>query len=85
LKVRMLTLMPANFVPGEPAGVASADPDGDAAGDGSAETDAGGEVVGLADWHAVRTRIGMIAAATNRYRDTAGGPPLASSVHRPAY
>jgi len=35
--------------------------------------------------HAVTTRIGMIAAATNRNRDTAGSPPLASAADRPAY
>ena len=32
---------------------------------------------GLAELlHAVSTRIGMIAAAIKRYRDTAGSPPL---------
>ena len=67
--------MPLNLVPGEPAGVASADADAD--GDGSADAaDADGDADGVDALHAVRTRIGMIAAATKRYRDTAWGPPL---------
>jgi hypothetical protein len=79
LKVRMLTLMPLNYVPGEAATAeaeaAGADgwdvaggveaPGDDAVGDGLAEA-----------LHPDSTRIGMIAAATKRYRDTDGGPPL---------
>ena len=61
--------MPANLVPGEPAGVASADADGDVSAD-AAGADGDG-LVGVAGLQAVRTRIGMIAAATMRYRDTA--------------
>src|SRR4051812_24601892 len=79
----MLTLTPANFVPGEAAtalgateaaaevlgatlGATDALPvDGAADGDGLAELE-----------HAVRTRIGMIAAATVRNRDFTLGPPL---------
>jgi hypothetical protein len=65
----MLTLIPANLVPGEPAGDASADADGDASADGDAAGDDGDGLA--AGWQAVKTRIGMIAAATSRYRDTA--------------
>jgi hypothetical protein len=70
LNVRRLTLMPLNFVPCEAAGVASAEADaeGEVSTDGAADDGSG---VGLAALHAVRTRIGMIAAATKRYRDTA--------------
>src|SRR4051794_27205968 len=76
----MLTLMPLNFVPGE-AATAEADaagPEAEAAGAEAAGTDAAGDDDdGLAELlQAVRTRIGMIAAATSRYRDTAGSPPL---------
>jgi hypothetical protein len=68
----MLTLMPLNLVPGEPAGVASADADADADAGASADADAAGDDGdGLAcAWQAVSTRI-MIAAATKRNRDTA--------------
>ena len=71
--------MPANFVPGEPAGEASADADVTAAGVDAAGEDGDGLADGL---QAVRTRIGMIAAATMRYRDTACGPPL--DIRRPS-
>ena len=68
-----LTLIPLNFVPWDAAGVASAEADaeGEASADGEAD---GGTGVGLAVLHAVRTRIGMIAAATKRLRDTAVRP-----------
>src|SRR6266566_5228114 len=77
LKVRMLTLRPANFVPGE-AATAEADAAGaDAALDAAGADPAGDEGDGLAVLlQPVMARIGMIAAATSRYRDTAGSPPL---------
>jgi hypothetical protein len=70
LKVRRLTLTPLNLSPCDAAGVASAEAeaDADASVDGAADD---GTADGLAALHAVRTRIGMIAAATKRYRDTA--------------
>src|SRR4051794_25214363 len=76
----MLTLAPANFVPG--LATAAVDADGDAAGD-PAGTEAGGaDAVDLdgdglvAGEQADTTRMVLIAAATMRYRDTAGSPPL---------
>ncbi len=67
--------MPLNFVPCEAAGVASAEAEADGEASADGEDDAG-TGVGLAVLHAVRTRIGMIAAATKRLRDTAWDPPL---------
>ena len=67
--MRMLTLMPLNLVPGEPAGVASAEADAEA--DGSVDAGADdGDADGVDVLQAVRTRI-MVAAATKRNRDTA--------------
>jgi hypothetical protein len=75
----MLTLTPANFVPGEAAALGCVEAGWDAAVDGVTDAAAAAEADGeglTALLHAVRTRIGMIAAATSRYRDTAESPPL---------
>jgi hypothetical protein len=87
LNVRILTLTPANFVPGEAAAV-----DADAAAVDAAGVDAAGADAAGDDWdglaealQAVRTRIGMIAAATMRYRDTTDALLLTSGADRPAY
>jgi DNA-binding IclR family transcriptional regulator len=74
----MFTLIPANFVPGL---AAAADADGavDGATTDGAVVAAGADVDGdgVAELlQAVTTRIVLIAAATIRYRDTAGSPPL---------
>jgi hypothetical protein len=78
----MLTFTPANFVPGLAAAADEVAPGLEAAG-----TDAGADDGdGLAELvQAVMARIGMIAAATNRNRDTAEALLLTSSAHRPAY
>jgi hypothetical protein len=85
----MLTFTPANFVPGDAAtGGVEGEPAGaDAAGVDAAGVDAAGEDGdGLALLlQAVRTRIGMIAAATNRNRDTTDALLLTFSPNRPAY
>jgi hypothetical protein len=75
----MFTLTPANFVPGDAAALGSVDAGCDAAAEGGGTEAAAAEADGeglTALLHAVRTRIGMIAAATSRYRDTAESPPL---------
>jgi hypothetical protein len=72
----MLTLMPANFVPGEAAAAAEADAAGEAATEAAGLATAGADAlgadgVGVADeLQALKTRIGTIAAAIDRYRDT---------------
>jgi hypothetical protein len=76
----MFTLTPLNFVPGEAAAAADAEAPADAAAD-AAGADAAwlsGAALGLAalglgladELQALRMRMGMIAAATDRYRDT---------------
>ena len=74
-----MTLTPANFVPGDAAAAADADAaaEADAAGAeaawlaGAAALGLGALGLGLADeLQALRMRMGTIAAATDRYRDT---------------
>ena len=51
-------------------------------------TDAGadaGAADGVVPEQAVAMKIAVIAAATERYRDTTGDPPLACRPFRPAY
>jgi hypothetical protein len=74
----MFTFAPANFVPGDATAAWDGDAAGDPAGADATGTDAtGADGDGLvAGEQAVRTRIVLIAAATKRYRDTAGSPPL---------
>jgi len=73
LKVRMFTLMPANFVPFGPgaalSGAAAVSAGADAAG-GGAEASAAGDALGVDALHADSTRIIAIAGAIVRYRDT---------------
>jgi hypothetical protein len=77
LNVKRLTVTPVKSAAAADAEAAAV------AGASVAAWDGGDD--GAAVEHAVTTRIGMIAAATNRNRDTAGSPPLASAADRPAY
>jgi hypothetical protein len=83
----MLTFAPLNFVPGDAAAAAEAEAAGaDAGADAAGAVAAGDDGDGLAlELQPVMTRIGMIAAATKRYRDTTDALLLTSCADRPAY
>jgi hypothetical protein len=76
-----------NFVPGDAAATdAAGEPDAAGAEAGVEAAGAADDGDGLADaLQPVRTRIGMIAAATRRYRDTTDALLLTSCADRPAY